>query len=76
MLTNIDCRALSAVCWQNALKILLVCALFGKVLSAEFPLEIVDNSGTKVLLPKSPEAYQAYRLSELLPESFGPENLS
>lgn len=55
MLTNIDCRALSAVCWQNALKILLVCALFGKVLSAEFPLEIVDNSGTKVLLPKSPE---------------------
>ena len=55
MLTNIDCRALSAVCWQNALKILLVCALFGKVLSAEFPLEIVDNSGTKVLLPKIPE---------------------
>lgn len=38
--------------------------------------EFSDPDSFEILLPKSPEAYQAYRLSELLPESFGPENLS
>lgn len=55
MLVTIDYKALNAVFWKNTLKVLLACVFFGKVLSAEFPLEIVDNSGTKVLLPKSPK---------------------